>query len=172
VGLLVMGFAITATAVLLLIQRHVIRRTRSTIVRADSLHYTTDLLTNLGTVAALALTQFGWQALDPLFGILVACYICYGAWQIGNDAFHHLIDRELPDAVRDRVRQIALAEPLVRGMHDLRTRQSGTMEIIQLHLELDAALTLGEAHAATERVEQALRREFPLADVIIHQDPA
>jgi ferrous-iron efflux pump FieF len=172
VGLLVMGFAITATAVLLLIQRHVIRRTRSTIVRADSLHYTTDLLTNLGTVAALALTQFGWQALDPLFGILVACYICYGAWQIGNDAFHHLIDRELPDAVRDRVRQIALAEPLVRGMHDLRTRQSGTMEIIQLHLELDAALTLGEAHAATERVEQALRREFPQADVIIHQDPA
>jgi ferrous-iron efflux pump FieF len=172
VGLIVMGFAVAATAALLLIQRHVIRRTRSTIVRADSLHYTTDLLTNLGTIAALALTHFGWMALDPLFGILVAIYICYGAWHIGHDAFHQLIDRELPDEVRARVKQLARAEPLVRGLHDLRTRQSGAMEIIQLHLELDANLTLGEAHAATERVEQAIREAFPLADVIIHQDPA
>lgn len=171
VGLVVMGFAVTATAVLLLIQRHVIRRTRSTIVRADSLHYTTDLLTNLGTIAALALAEYGWPLLDPLFGIVVAVYICYGAWHIGHDAFHHLIDRELPDTVRDRVKQIALAEPLVRGLHELRTRQSGTMEIIQLHLELDATLTLDEAHAATDRVEQAILLEFPQADVTIHQDP-
>ena len=172
VGIVVMGFAVTATAALLLIQRHVIRRTRSTIVRADSLHYMTDLLTNLGTIAALALTQYGWSVLDPLFGILVAIYICYGAWHIGHDAFHHLIDRELPDEVRERVKQLARAEPLVLGLHDLRTRQSGAMEIIQLHLELDADLTLGETHAATDRVEHAIREAFPLADVIIHQDPA
>lgn len=172
IGLVVMGFAIAATVALLLIQQHVIRRTRSTIVRADSLHYTTDLLTNLGTIAALGLTQFGWPALDPLFGILVAIYICYGAWHIGYDAFHQLIDRELPETVRERVKQIARAEPLVRGLHDLRTRQSGAMEIIQLHLELDADLTLDEAHAASERVERAIRQAFPLADVTIHQDPA
>lgn len=172
VALIVMVCAVVATLALLLIQRHVIRRTRSTIVRADSLHYTTDLLTNLGTIGALALAHLGWPALDPLFGILVAIYICYGAWHIGHDAFHHLIDRELPDAVREQVKQLARAEPLVRGLHDLRTRQSGAMEIIQLHLELDAELSLGEAHAATERVEQAIRQAFPLADVIIHQDPA
>jgi len=168
----VMGFAVTATAMLLLIQRHVIRCTRSTIVRADSLHYTTDLLTNLGTIAALALAHLGWQAIDPLFGILVAIYICHGAWRIGHDAFHQLIDRELPDAVREQVRQITRNEPLVRGLHDLRTRQSGTTQIIQLHVELDANLSLGEAHAATDRVEQAIRQAFPMADVIIHQDPA
>jgi ferrous-iron efflux pump FieF len=172
VAYIVMGFAVAATVVLLLIQRHVIRLTRSTIVRADSLHYTTDLLTNLGTIAALALAHLGWPALDPLFGILVAIYICYGAWHIGYDAFHQLIDRELPDEVRERVKQLALAEPLVRGLHDLRTRQSGAMAIIQLHLELDAGLSLGEAHAATDRVEQAIRKAYPLADVIIHQDPA
>jgi ferrous-iron efflux pump FieF len=172
IAYIVMGFAVAATVVLLLIQRHVIRLTRSTIVRADSLHYTTDLLTNLGTIAALALAHLGWPALDPLFGILVAIYICYGAWHIGYDAFHQLIDRELPDEVRERVKQLALAEPLVRGLHDLRTRQSGAMAIIQLHLELDAGLSLGEAHAATDRVEQAIRKAYPLADVIIHQDPA
>lgn len=172
VAFFVMAFAVAATVVLLLIQRHVIRLTRSTIVRADSLHYTTDLLTNLGTIAALALAHLGWPALDPLFGILVAIYICRGAWHIGHDAFHQLIDRELPDDVRERVKQLAREEPLVRGLHELRTRRSGAMEIIQLHLELDAALSLGEAHAATDRVEQAIRQAFPLADVIIHQDPA
>jgi ferrous-iron efflux pump FieF len=172
VAYIVMGFAVAATVVLLLIQRHVIRLTRSTIVRADSLHYTTDLLTNLGTIAALALAHLGWPALDPLFGILVAIYICFGAWRIGRDAFHQLIDRELPDEVRERVKQLARAEPLVRGLHDLRTRQSGAMEIIQLHLELDAGLSLGEAHAITDRVEHAIRQAYPLADVIIHQDPA
>lgn len=172
IGLIVMSFAVAATVVLLLIQRHVIRLTRSAIVRADSLHYTTDLLTNLGTIAALALAHIGWPALDPLFGILVAVYICYGAWHIGHEAFDQLIDRELPDAVREQVKQIARAEPLVRGLHDLRTRKSGMMEMIQLHLELDAGLTLGEAHAVTDRVELAIRQAFPLADVIIHQDPA
>jgi ferrous-iron efflux pump FieF len=172
VGLVVMGFAVAATGVLLLIQRHVIRRTGSTIVRADSLHYTTDVLTNLGTIGALVLAQFGWSVLDPVVGILVAVYICYGAWHIGHDAFHHLIDRELPDAVREEVIQLVNAEPQVRGLHDLRTRKSGTMDIIQLHLELDANLTLRDAHTVSDRVEQAIRQAFPLADVIIHQDPA
>lgn len=172
VGLVVMGFAVVATLVLLLIQRHVIRRTRSTVVRADSLHYTTDVLTNLGTIAALALAHFGWPGLDPIFGIAVAMYISYGAWRIGRDAFHHLIDRELPDAVRERVKELAHADPQVRGMHDLRTRQSGTVEIIQLHLELDGGLTLRDAHAVSDRIEQAIRAAFPTADVTIHQDPA
>ncbi len=172
VGLVVMGFAVAATLVLLLIQRHVIRRTRSTIVRADSLHYMTDVLTNLGTIAALVLAQFGWSLVDPVVGILVAVYICYGAWHIGHDAFHHLIDRELPDAVREEVIRLVNAEPQVQGLHDLRTRKSGTMDIIQLHLELDATLSLREAHAISDRVEQAIRQAFPLADVIIHQDPA
>jgi len=171
IGLWVMAFAIAATIVLLLIQNHAIKRTGSTVIRADSLHYMTDVLTNIGTITALALAQFGWPMLDPLFGIVIAVYICYGAWRIGYDAVNHLLDRELPDAVRERVKQIAHAEPQVRGLHDLRTRQSGLAQIIQLHLELDASLSLRDAHAITDRVEETIRQTFPLADVIIHQDP-
>ena len=171
IGLLVMAFAIAATIVLLLIQNHVIKRTGSTVIRADSLHYMTDVLTNLGTIAALVLTQFGWPLFDPLFGIVIAVYICYGAWRIGVDAVNHLLDRELPDAVREQVKQIVRDEPGARGMHDLRTRQSGLIQIIQLHIELDAGLSLHDAHEISERVEEEIRRTFPLADVTIHQDP-
>lgn len=172
VGVAVMVFAIAATAVLLGIQRHVIRRTGSTAIRADSLHYTTDLLTNLSAIVALGLAAVGWGLADPLFGIAIGLYILYSAWGIGHDASQHLMDRELPEHVRRRVHELALAHPDVRGVHDIRTRRSGRQEIIQLHLEMDGDMALKEAHAAADAVAAAIREEFPGADITIHQDPA
>lgn len=171
VGIVVMVFAIVATAVLLAIQRHAIRHTGSTAIRADSLHYLTDLLTNVGIIAALVLAGFGWQGIDPVIAILIAIYIFWSAWGIGREAVHVLMDRELPEAVRERVTALALGHPEVRGVHDLRTRQSGLVKIIQLHLELDAWLPLREAHAMAKQVEREILAAYPEADVTIHQDP-
>jgi len=171
VGIAVMAFSIAATLVLLGIQRHVIRRTRSTAIRADSLHYATDLATNLSIVVALVLASHGWPGLDPVFAIGIAVYIAYGAWRIGLEAFHQLMDRELPDAERAEIKRIALAHANVAGIHGLRTRRSGQSEQIQLHLELDGSMTLDRAHAIADAVEQAIRSAYPLADVLIHQDP-
>jgi len=171
VGIAVMVFAIVATAVLVAIQRHAIRHTGSTAIRADSLHYLTDLLTNVGIIAALVLAGLGWQGIDPVIAIVIAVYIFWSAWGIGREAFHVLMDRELPEAVRERVTALALGHPEVRGVHDLRTRQSGLVKIIQLHLELDAWLPLREAHAMAKQVEREILAAYPEADVTIHQDP-
>lgn len=171
IGIAVMVFAIVATLILLAIQRYVIARTGSTAIRADSLHYFTDLLTNASIIAALVLSLTGWQGLDPLFAIGIAFYILYSAWQIGLDAFHQLMDRELPDADRERIRQIALGHSEVRGVHDLRTYRSGQREIVQFHLELDGDLSLHAAHAVTESVTAAIRDAYPTADIVIRQDP-
>ncbi|RCX24958.1 cation diffusion facilitator family transporter [Thioalbus denitrificans] len=171
VGIVVMVFAIVATAVLVAIQRHAIRHTGSTAIRADSLHYLTDLLTNVGIIAALVLAGLGWQGIDPVIAIVIAVYIFWSAWGIGREAFHVLMDRELPEAVRERVTALALGHPEVRGVHDLRTRQSGLVKIIQLHLELDAWLPLREAHAMAKQVEREILAAYPEADVTIHQDP-
>ncbi len=172
VGIIVMVFATATTLVLLGIQRHVIKRTGSTAIRADSLHYTTDLLSNLSIIIALLLATYGWPGLDPLFAIGIALYIAYSAWRIGHEAFQLLMDRELPSEARDRIRQIALTHTQVRGIHDLRTRQSGQSHIIQLHLELDDELPLVQAHGIADDVEAAILKDFPGADVIIHEDPA
>jgi ferrous-iron efflux pump FieF len=172
IALAVMVFATVATAVLLLVQRHVIRRTASVAIRADSLHYATDLLTNLTVIAALVLAQLGWPALDPVLAIIVAAYILYSAVRIGIEAIHALMDRELPEEVRTRIREIALGHPLVRGVHDLRTRQSGQTPVVQLHLELEGSLSLAAAHEAADQVENAIRESLPGADVIAHQDVA
>jgi ferrous-iron efflux pump FieF len=171
VGIIVMLFAIGLTLVLLAIQHHVIRRTGSTAIRADSLHYASDVLTNLSTIAALLLAALGWPGLDPLFGIAIAVYILYSAWRIGYEAVQLLLDRELPAEEQRRIEQIALRHAQVRGIHDLRTRRSGQSYIIQLHLELDPEQPFVAAHNTAATVEGALKQAFPNADVIIHQDP-
>jgi ferrous-iron efflux pump FieF len=171
VGIGVMVFAIVATLVLLGIQRHVIRLTGSTAIRADALHYVTDLVTNLSTIAALVLALFGWHGADPLFALAIAGYIFYSAFGIGREAVELLMDRELPQETRDRIRALAYARPEVLGVHDLRTRQAGHQYFVQLHIELQDDLPLREAHAAADAVEDAIRDAFPNAEVIVHQDP-
>jgi ferrous-iron efflux pump FieF len=170
-GIAVMIFAMAATGALLTLQHHVIRRTQSTAIRADALHYATDLATNGATLAALVLAILGWPGLDPLFALVIAAYILYSAYRIASDAVDLLMDRELEPEERTRIRQTASAVPGVLGVHELRTRRSGQIPVIQLHLELDDQLPLIEAHRICDAVEDALRMLYPQADVIIHQDP-
>lgn len=171
IGLWVMGFSIVATTILMFFQHHVIRHTQSTAIRADALHYKTDLLTNVAIIAALLLSQIGWLGIDPLFALGIAAYVLYSSWQIGSAAFHDLIDHELPDEKRKQIMQIAKSQQGVLGVHDLRTRLSGRTEYIQMHLELPDELSLIQAHIIADGVEKAIKRAFPTADIVIHQDP-
>ncbi|VAW86270.1 Ferrous-iron efflux pump FieF [hydrothermal vent metagenome] len=171
IGMGVMIFSIIATLILLSIQRHVIAKTNSTAIRADALHYKTDLFTNAAIIAALLLSQFGWLGVDPLFALAIAAYILYSSWEIGSEAVHDLLDRELPEEKRQQIVDIAKNHPEVRGMHDLRTRLSGRTEFIQMHIELDDELPLIEAHEIADQVEDEIIKAIPTADVVIHLDP-
>jgi ferrous-iron efflux pump FieF len=173
VGLAVMAFSIAATLLLVLYQRIVIRRTGSLAIKADALHYAGDLLVNASVVVALVLAgAYGWQRADPIFGAAIALFIVYTAWQIARGALDMLMDRELPDEDRQRIRAIALANPQVRAVHDLRTRASGRTTFVQMHLEVDGHLTLAQAHTIADAVEAEIQRTFPGVETIIHQDPA
>jgi ferrous-iron efflux pump FieF len=171
IGMGVMIFSIIATLILLTIQRHVIAKTNSTAIRADALHYKTDLLTNAAIVIALILSQFGWLGIDPLFALAIAAYILYSSWEIGAEAIHDLLDHELPDEKRQKIIDIAKSHSDVHGMHDLRTRLSGRTEFIQMHIELDDDLPLIEAHDIADQIEDEILKAIPTADVVIHLDP-
>lgn len=170
-GVFVIVFAIVVTLILLFIQRYVIRKTGSTAIKADSLHYASDLLTNLSIILALFLSTLGWTWADPVFAIGVALYITYSAFQIGYTAFQLLMDRELPDEIQAQIRELALNQKGVQGIHDLRTRQSGQTRFVQLHVELEGQLPLFEAHAIADRVEKAIQAALPETEVIVHEDP-
>lgn len=170
-GIAVITFSILATALLLPFQYYVIRRTHSTAIRADALHYATDVLSNTATLVGLALAMIGWQLADPIIAIGIAVFILHSAIKLALDAVQLLMDRELPEDVHNRIMEIACIHPQVGDIHGLRTRRSGQTYFIQLHLAMDDSLPLAEAHEVADEVEQSIMVEFPNADVIIHLDP-
>ena len=160
------------TGVLILGQRYVIRKTNSLAVSADALHYQTDILTNIGVLVSFALSSYlHLTYLDTLVGAIIAVYILFASWKISKTSFDILMDRELPDETLAAIRYIAQSHPQVLGIHDLRTRSSGHNEFIQMHLDLEASLTLDQAHHIADEVASQIYKTFPAAEVIIHQDP-
>lgn len=172
VGIVVMVFSILATVALVAFQRHVVRLTGSPAILADNLHYAGDLLTNFGVIAGILLSaRLGWLAADPLIGLAIAGVIAWSGWHVFRQSYDQLMDRELPEADRQKIRALVLSHPRVRGLHDLRTRAAGTLSFIQLHIEMDPSLTLAQAHEASDEVEGSLLKIFPGAEIMIHQDP-
>ena len=172
-GIAVMVFAIAVTLGLVAYQRHVIRHTGSIAVGADELHYRSDLILNLGVIATLMLgSTLHLPILDPLFGGAVGLWIIYGAVRIARLSLVQLMDREMPDSERARVRAIAEGHPEVAAVHDIRTRVAGPTTFIQLHIEMDGEMNLLRAHEISDEVEALIGRAFPHAEVIIHEDPA
>lgn len=173
VGIVVMVLSLVLTIGLVLFQRHVVRRTKSIAISADSLHYKGDILANLGVIAALVLAgRFGWIYADAVIALIVAAYILFGAWGIIRSSLDQLMDRELPEEQRARIQEIARSHEHVEDVHDLRTRSSGLQSFIQLHLELDSNLSLLRAHEIADEVEALICEAFPETEVMIHQDPA
>jgi ferrous-iron efflux pump FieF len=171
-GLLVMIPATFVTLGLVTYQRYVVRKTGSLVIGADSLHYTGDVLMNLSVIAAIyATTYLNLHWVDPLFGAGIAAFLLANAAKIALGAIGHLMDEEMPERERQNIIAIAKQNPHVKNVHELRTRQSGTMAFIQMHIVLDKSLTLLEAHQISDDVEDAVLNAYPHADVIIHQDP-
>ena len=171
-GIAVSLVAMVATVALLAWQRHVIRRTGSLAIRTDHVHYQSDLLLNLAVVAALALDQYlGFAKADPLFGIAIAGWLLWGAWRAGAEAIDQIMDKEWPEEKRKRFVALAARHPELTNLHALRTRSSGSRDFVQFHVDLPGTMSVGEAHAITDRVEADVRREFPDAEVIVHIDP-
>jgi len=172
VGVAIMAFSIIATLALIAFQRYVIRKTGSTAIKADYLHYKTDALVAISVIAALLLASSGWPGFDAVFAIGIVVYILYSSWGIASEAIQSLMDHELPDEDRKRIHDIVISHKHVKGMHDLRTRRAGTTAFIQLHLELEDSLTLLHAHAISDAVEAKIRKAYPDSEIIIHEDPA
>lgn len=171
-GYFVMACSMVLTIALVAFQRHVVKRTGSLAIAADSVHYRADILTTLAVLAAVYLSsEWGLHGFDPLFALVVVGLILWSVTEIVRDALKMLLDRELPDDDRHRIEALALAHAEVRGVHDLRTRSSGATQFIQFHIELDPSMELSRAHAVCNAVDREVRDAYPGADVLIHADP-
>ncbi|WP_019411957.1 cation diffusion facilitator family transporter [Pseudomonas psychrophila] len=171
IGIGVIIFSLVMTMALLTLQHRVIKATGSNAVRADSLHYRSDLMLNGSILVALVLASVGFPQLDAWFGLGIAVYILWSAIQIARESFAVLMDEELPTDVSENMLALACAVPGVLGAHDLRTRISGNVWFVQLHLELPGQLSLSEAHTISDRAAEAIEKSYPKAEVLVHADP-
>ena len=171
ISIAVIVFSLVMTVGLLILQHRVIKATGSNAVRADSLHYRSDLMLNGSILVALVFAAVGFSQLDAWFGLGIAVYILWSAFQIARESFSVLMDEELPTDVSENMLALACAVPGVLGAHDLRTRISGNIWFVQLHLELPSQLSLLDAHTLSDQVAAAIENAYPRAEVLVHADP-
>ncbi len=171
-GIGVSVIAMVLTVALISYQRHVVNRTGSLAIGTDRLHYASDLLLNGSVIVALVLDQFAnLTGADAVFGLLIALWLAWGAWRASSNALNQLMDREWPDLRREEFLAAAKEYPELAGLHDLRTRSSGTHFFAQFHVWVPAHWTVREAHDRLDRVEEELQRRFPDTEILIHVDP-
>ena len=170
-GIAVMIFSLVATMALLAFQRHVIKKTNSPAIKSDSLHYQVDLLTNIAVLLALAGSGLGYPQMDNILALLIGAYMLFSVRSLAWEAIQQLMDQALPEEDLREIERRALSIDGVLGIHNVRTRVSGTTPFIEMHLDLLADITLDDAHEIGARAKRAVLEYLPDADVMFHLDP-
>ena len=171
-GIGVSVVAVILSIILIRVQQRAIKKTQSLAIEADQRHYMNDVLINGAVIVGLSFHYFtGMIWADSLLGFVIALYIGWTGYQIGQKAADMLMDREIEEDKRALIHSIVENFKGVYGMHDLRTRRSGMSIIISFDIELDPDQSLREAHTISREIEFALLEEFPNAEILIHKDP-
>jgi ferrous-iron efflux pump FieF len=174
------GWGVAVLAISLLVSlgvahtlRQAAERSGSPALRADSLHYATDLWVNGAALGALLVVRWtAWSPADPLVALVVAAYVLRAGSSLALEAMGDLSDRGLPEQELRRIQAIVASfAPRVVGLHDLKTRRSGGQRFIELHLEIPRATSFEDAHALTVEVLRAVEDELPRSKVFVHGDP-
>lgn len=168
----VMVVSILVTLGLVWMQSRAIRVSGSLAVKGDRAHYAADLGANLVVLIGVASGAWlGAAGLDAAAGLVVAVWLVWGALGILRGSADQLLDRAVDDQTHARIVAAALADPRVSGVHQLRTRVSGSALMIQMHMDLSPDQSLNEAHTVMAGAESRILEAFPGAEILIHPDP-
>lgn len=171
-GIGVMLFCLFCTALLVLFQRYVIRKTKSQAIAADSLHYVVDILSNLSVIISLLIVKYvHWEWFDILTAIAISLYLIYNAWKLALEALQEITDKELNADIKENIIRLMCSVEGVLGCHDLRSRVSGSRWFVEIHLEFDGNKTLTETHSLADLAEHKVLEVYPQIQLIVHQDP-
>jgi cation diffusion facilitator family transporter len=149
------------------------RRTDSNALKADALHYTSDLYSNSAAILAIILTYFTGKAFfDLLFAAITGVIIIVSAFRILKEGISGLMDRSIPFEVEEEIASIIDAMPFpYAGYHKLRTRSSGNKKYIDFHLLACRKLRIDEAHNLAHQIERSIAEKFATVDMLIHVEP-
>ena len=172
IEILTMIVAIMGTGIIMWNFLRIARVTESLIIRADALHYSSDLIMNGGILAALlGLKFFGWWWADAIFAIGIAIWIIKNAIPIIWSGVSMLLDRALAEEDIAMIESLFRERKELKSFHYLKTRQSGDDIFIEAHLVFrDEAISLRRAHTVAEELESELGARFLGAHITLHLD--
>ncbi|MBD3796667.1 MAG: cation transporter [Campylobacterales bacterium] len=170
----VMVASIILTALLVTFLIYVANKTKNMVIRADALHYKTDLASNATIIIALlALSYTGEQLIDPILGIAIAIYMVYSAYPIIKEGILMLLDVALPQEDIEKIEAVIESEKGITAYHYLKTRESGSHIFISYHAVFNVSISLYDAHLVADKVEAKLHELFPdkKLHILTHMDP-
>jgi ferrous-iron efflux pump FieF len=168
----VMVISLLLSVVLIVVQNYSLRHAPSLAVKADRAHYSSDILMNGGVILALVAQRYGAPVwIDVVFALIVSLWMFATVYKISFKAVDMLLDRELPVETRQKILAIIQSHKDVHGIHDLRTNMTGMRVQIFFDIEVDPDISLAQAHAVSRDIEQAILKDFPSAEIMIHEDP-
>lgn len=173
-SVIVMIISFIVTGFLVYFLNYVAQKTNNMVIRADALHYKTDLLSNGAILIALALISYTDNYLiDPILGIGIAVYMIYSAIPIIKEGILMLLDAALSEEDMQKIKYIIEVEPQITAYHDLKTRESGSNIFISVHAVFNVSISLYDAHTVSDRLELKLRKLFEdkKTHILIHLDP-
>ncbi len=172
IGVMIISFIITAFLVIFL--KSVAKKTKNMVIRADALHYQTDLFSNGAVLFALAAIHFtGEQLIDPILGVAIAFYMIYSSIPLIKEGVLMLLDAALPVEDVTAIKKILESEPVIQTYHYLQTRESGSHIFISVHAVFNVSISLYDAHLIADKIEAKIKEHFEdkKTHILIHMDP-
>jgi cation diffusion facilitator family transporter len=175
VGLGLMAMAVAAV-LNTLVSRYVGRAAKATeslALASDAKHLQTNVVQALAVFMALVLVRIsGINLFDPIVALLLAAYLWFAAFGLLRNAVAEIMDVRLPEEDERQIHQSILEHyPQVRGFHHLRSRRSGRLRYIELHLLVEPARTIQEVHDLCDQIEADIKKRLPSAILTIHAEP-
>jgi cation diffusion facilitator family transporter len=172
VGIIVMAVSAVGCLVLSRYLLSVAKKTSSIALKSNGQHFTADFVTSIGVLLSLFIThETGLLWVDSAMAILIAFWMAIGAWKLMREAFDHLVDRRLSDQEVQRIEEIIRSHREVLGHHRLRTRQSGNVRLIDMHIVVPTDWSVVQAHNVADELEKEISQKLNPAQVVIHVDP-
>lgn len=174
ISIYVMIISLIITISLVLYLNHIAKKTNSMVIKADALHYKTDVFSNIAVLVSLILVTFtGYELIDVFVGGGIALYIIYSAYELIHDGILVLLDRAVDEELVKKIEQIIKDNEKVNAYHLLKTREAANQTFVEVHLVFDCIITLMDAHRASDSIEHKIKKLDKNRNWIIniHMDP-
>lgn len=156
-SIIAMVFSIIITYLLVRYLLKVSKETNNIVIKADALHYQTDLLSNGAVLVALGLVYFtGIDEIDAIFGFAIGVYIIYSAYEIIQEGVEILLDKSLDGEIVASIGEIISRHKEITSYHWLKTRTDGSTNFVEFHMVLRPNMLLLEAHRIADEVEDKI----------------